>query len=383
MDAVTYSLREKENASDKYYSEVSVFTDEVLLEAKKLLGEVLEGFGEFIGSSGWERLRSEEEYILELLMLGVFWKVYSGDAFGLEEMPGQLLSELADIRRKGGYLKPGADFLRGILATLFLSPDLYDNMEILEPEIEHMDQLMNWLDAAGEFKHELKRLETWRKYFSTISKNQVQDSIATCITLAAWFELRSKEVLGKYTFNVEHYLNEVRPKRHYWREDVIFCGRRRVEYHLNMVGAEIMNRAFRKDFIKCSRKAVFLPGCMRSLPGNSCRAVRDTVGFLCARCSERCRVRALTEEGEKYGFEVVIIPHESNIGSKNLDKNTDLGVVGVSCVLNLISGGLMLKEMGIPAQCVLLDFCGCKNHWHDKGITTDINMGELRRILDI
>jgi len=69
--------------------------------------------------------------------------------------------------------------------------------------------------------------------------------VATTMAFSAWFEARSEAALGRYTPQVEHYLTEIRP--HYrWREDVIFCGRRRVEYHLNMVGTETLNRVFRQ-----------------------------------------------------------------------------------------------------------------------------------------
>jgi hypothetical protein len=52
-------------------------------------------------------------------------------------------------------------------------------------------------------------------------------------------------------------------------------------------------------------------------------------------------------------------------------------------VSNLVSGGWKAKGLGLPPQCVLLDHCGCRKHWHAQGIATDINMGQLREILSI
>ncbi|WP_278244952.1 hypothetical protein [[Clostridium] dakarense] len=46
-------------------------------------------------------------------------------------------------------------------------------------------------------------------------------------------------------------------------------------------------------------------------------------------------------------------------------------------MLNLISGGLKAKSLGYIPQCVVLDYCGCKSHWHTDGITTDINIKRL------
>jgi len=52
----------------------------------------------------------------------------------------------------------------------------------------------------------------------------------------------------------------------------------------------------------------------------------------------------------------------------------------VACPLHLISGGLELRKLNIAAQCVFLDYCGCKNHWHQDGIMTDMNSRQLLKI---
>jgi len=313
-------------------------------------------------------------------VLGVLWQVYSGDAAELDAAPKQILSQLVRMRERGGSLKPGVDFLRGILSTIFLSPDLYDNMFVLEASLKNMDKLMDWLEATGEFKYEVRRFRKWYEYLMTLSSQEISEILTTSLTLAVWFNVRSEEVLGSYTPNVERYLNELRPDR-YWHEDVIFCGRRRVEYHLNMTGAEVMNRAYRDAFVKTSEKSVVLPACMRLLPESKCRVDSGR----CMRCNADCNVSQLTGLGMEHGFDVVVIPHTSSISAGRsrdhsfLDK--DVGVIGVACVLNLISGGWMLKDMGVPAQCVLLDYCGCKSHWSEEGFPTGINVGQIKRIL--
>lgn len=385
MYVITYSLRNNQVNSDQFYPELAVFTDEVLAQAEELARPLIKAFQSYMEANGKEKLRSFEEYILDLLTLGTLWRVYSGDASGLEGVPGQLLTALAKLRRQGESLKPGIDFLRGIMGTLFLSPDLYDNMFTLGPTVSHLEKLLNWLEATGEFSHEVKRLRNWQGFLAALPANEAPDVIGTAITLATWFELRSEEVLGAYTPNVERFLNEARPG-HYWHEDVIFCGRRRVEYHLNMVGAEIMNRAFRDAFLKTGHKVVLLPACTRLLPAAKCRADATRGSFRCAGCCNDCTVNHLTRLGETYGFDVIVVPHESSISAgvtKSRLIGEDTGIVGVACVLNLLSGGWALQEMNIPAQCVFLDYCGCKNHWHKEGIPTEINVNQLKHILGI
>lgn len=385
MDVITYSLRDNEDSSDGYYYDVSIFTDEVLNIFESWTHSIVEKYMLNQNKNISGDCFSKEEYSFELLTLGTLWQIYSGDANGLEEVPRQLLIGLTKLRKEGGTLKPEIDFIRGILATIFLSPDLYDNTFILDPKLEHMEKLIYWLSAIGEFNQEVKRLSKWQDYLKALPQKEISDILTTAITMASWFQVCSEEALGKYTQNVENYLNELRPDR-YWHEDVIFCGRRRVEYHLNMVGAEIMNRAYKKEFGRTGKKVVLIPACMRILSDSKCKADTTQNGFHCTGCTKQCSVNQLTILGVEYGFDVVIVPHESSISSARTDKsfiNKDIGVVGVACVLNLISGGWMLKEMGIPSQCVLLDYCGCKNHWSIEGFPTQININQLKNVLGI
>jgi hypothetical protein len=196
-----------------------------------------------------------------------------------------------------------------------------------------------------------------------------------------WFIARSGEALGEYTENIDRFLEQSR-HRYRWREDRVQCRRSRAEYHLNMVGAEIMNRAFRQSFTNTEAKAVLVPGCMRARPAAECKSMRVREGLRCAGCLPQCRVNRLRELGEKTNFEVYIIPHASDLSlwSPRPDQPRR-GVVAVACVPTLVEGGWELKRYGVSAQCVLLDYSGCKKHWHPDGVPTTMNIRELKRIL--
>jgi uncharacterized protein len=166
---------------------------------------------------------------------------------------------------------------------------------------------------------------------------------------------------------VKKFLHEKHSK-HLFKEDVIFCGRKRVEYHPNMIGAEIMNRSFRKDFEIRPRKALLLPGCIRAKNTENCRVQETNLGLECTGCLKSCRVNELSKTGKKQGFEVYMVSHESSAFSSSTKEDRDeLGIVGVACVSNLIAGGWKADSLGIPAQCIILDYCGCKNHWDQEG----------------
>ncbi|HYG57783.1 MAG TPA: DUF116 domain-containing protein, partial [Symbiobacteriaceae bacterium] len=96
-------------------------------------------------------------------------------------------------------------------------------------------------------------------------------------------------------------------------------------------------------------------------------------------------VHQLTCMGKKHGFSVVMLSHASSF-SREGAKSTlgeDAGIVGIACVPNLCAGGWKAKALGLPAQCVLLDYCGCRSHWHEEGIPTDINIKQLARVLGL
>jgi hypothetical protein len=80
-----------------------------------------------------------------------------------------------------------------------------------------------------------------------------------------------------------------------------------------------------------------------------------------------------------------MIPDELRVfgGDTKSQTDVDVGVVGVSCVLTNAVGGLEMREMGVPAQGVLLDYCGCSYHWHKEGIPTNINSSHLLQILGV
>jgi hypothetical protein len=382
MDVVTYSLKNGHDTSEQYYRDVAAFSDRVV-EGASVLYPIVERYQAYLKDGAFKQARSRDEYAFELLMLGTLWRNYADDAQDVSGGWTGFLSLLARLRQRSNIIKPLADAMRGVLATIFLSPQDHDWHP--RATLEHLDRLLKWMDATGDYVQEARRLRSWRNFWAERPSKSMAADIDLAIGFAAWFEGRSLEALGRYTPNVERFLHERQPS-HRWKEDVIFSARRRVEYHLNMVGAEIMNRAFREDFLKTKSKAVILPACMRYYTKPQCKARSDGLACVCAECTPQCRVNQLTKMGRKFGFSVHLVPHESSVftgdsGKKLIGNGT--GIVGIACVSNLVAGGWKAKGLGLPPQCVLLDHCGCRKHWHEQGIATDINMGRLREVLGI
>lgn len=384
-EIITYTLRSDAKHSDQYYQDIAAFSEEVLLEIRKQAGAIIESFQGFISENQIEELRTSDEYAYEFLMLGVFWRVHLSAALDLPGLPQQALANFGRWRRQSALFKPLIDFLRGILGTIFLVRKDSRRKADADLNVENIDHLLSWFASVGDFPEELVRLKNWRAFLDSHTAQETAEALKTAITMGSWFEARSEETLGAYTPNVDEFIHQENPF-YRWREDVIFCSRQRVEYHLAMVGTEILNRSFHHQFQTTERRVVLLPPCMKAKLNDGCEAVETPLGERCMACEASCRVHQLTKLGEKHGFSVLIMPHDLDVFSGNGQEPSSrgaTGVVGVSCPLTNPAGGWEMKKVGTPAQGVLLDYCGCPWHWHEEGIATDINFKQVLKVLGI
>ena len=381
-NCITYFLRDKSKNSNEYYRFISNFSNEVIEKIEIEANNIIENFINFIKNNSIEELRSREEYELEFLIIGVLWKTYIAKALNADRLSLNLLKLLFNLRTKSKFLRKSVDNLRGRLACKYLLKKEVEPSSVSYDESD-FEKLLLWLTASGEFKYECKRMNTWLLFLKNSSEEYIIKVSKCAFKISLWFEKRSMEVLGVYTPNVQKFLN-TNYRLYGIREDNVFCGRKEVEYHLNMVGAEILSKAFRKLFVKTKERKVLLPACICLKPEGVCKRKRVKDGFLCRNCSKSCRVNELTKLGKSHNFQVLIVPHETDAFSnaKNI-RYGDVGVVGVACVLNLIEGGLKARSLNLVPQCVILDYCGCKNHWDNNGIQTDINCKKLFEILQV
>ncbi len=382
MNIITYYLKNENDNSNLYYREISLFSDKVLKKLKNTVDLIIYDFMNFIKENAIEECRTCEEYMIEFLTMTILLYVYGKRAGTLKTAPQKLLSYLSHTRNKNSFIKPEVDKLKGILSTIFLTENEKTNGIVKEMSFKDFVNLLGWMEASGDFKFSLERLVNWYKFLKNKSQKYVSQVTYKANVTAKWFKIESAQSLGKYTSLVDNFLSQSHPKYRF-REDIIFCGRKEIEYHLNMVGAEILNRAFRKDFIKTKSKMVLLPSCMRFQSEDNCKARKSSNGYVCIGCTENCKVNKLSKMGSMHNFKVYMIPHESEAFLKGKAEKGEIGVVGIACVLNLLEGGWKAKSLNFIPQCVVLDYCGCKNHWHKEGMQTDINIEHLKRILQI
>ncbi len=382
MKEITYSLRSNASDSEEYYGIIRNFALQVITEGEKHLGVRLDEYIAFLAKYNLEEIREREEYILELLSFGVLWETYGRYALNIKFAPFITMAKMGEWRKKHRIAKPYIDFARGILITLFLFPEGKKSSITRSPTLAEIDKVCRWFEATGEFREQAVRFIRWRAFWGLASKEEREMIFKEIADFTQWFKGSALTALEKFTLNVDGF-RERRKSYYRWREDRISCMRTRDEYHLNMTGAEILNMAYKKGYAETKGKVLLLPGCMRKRNPDKCLAKREPGGLKCIGCCLECRVNSFRLKGKKENFEVYIIPHASDLSQWAPDKcGAGRGVVASACVTTLVEGGWELKRYGIDAQCVLLEFSGCKKHWHTEGLETEISIKELDRILN-
>ncbi|HPN37312.1 MAG TPA: DUF116 domain-containing protein [Melioribacteraceae bacterium] len=379
MRYLTYNLQ-KEITGINYYETIKLFVDELLYSLPNNIKKILGDYKLYLTKNNIEDIRSDYEYIYDLMFVGVSVKLYYPHALKINKIKAFIFNNLIKLRKVNSFSKEISDIVRGILATYYLS----EKSEETNFDNNYIDlELLNlWLESTNEFKEEVKRSNLFYYYIQTKQFEEQNKIIEQIIVLADSFIENAKNKLSEFTKNVtkfiEEYLDEYK-----WKEDYIFCGRKEAEYHLSMVGAELLNRAFKEKYKLTKKRALLLPACMKEKPAELCKAKKMGLDYLCTGCSNTCNINKIKEQIKKYNCETFIIPHSSDFSNwlKKWENTVEIGVIGVACPLNLMQGGLELRALNIPSQCVLLDYCGCKNHWSEKGFPTSINKIELFKVI--
>lgn len=403
-DHVPYSLQSQNGKSDAYYRVITIFTDKWLETALEALQRPVEAFLSWEqaapGEPGVEAKveRQPAEAAFEMLVLGVLLREHGTEALQMPPVPAWALAKLVEAqdRMPLPVVEKPSKAVRGLVQGLLQNgPDtegqLPDTAPFGEPASELVRRLVIWLNSQG-LSAQANRMGQWQKYLARLDPQSAEAYLARCLLLAEAFTEESQAALGGYTRGVEEYTTCVRANwRSRFRYDAQLVTRTPAEYHLGMLGTEILTRAYRSRFLATKQKIVIVPDCLCRLSPRvasaetaTCQAKMTSLGGKCQGCAPGCRVRQLTALGEKHGFEVYILPDDlRGIGLGACSKLADTGVVGVSCALTNWDAGWLVNSAGVPCQGVLLDYAGCKSHWNEAGRSTDVNFDKVLEMVGL
>lgn len=377
MNKATYSLTNGESNSNLYYKKVESISNKIINYVLNYSSEYLEDFMDFIVTSKVESIRTKEEYSIEILLIGVILEEYLSYGRGFEHHSNNNVFSILNTIRNNEEYKEKIDILRGRLAFSILMKRKEEDRAV---DFMDLKLVTGWMKATGDFKEEVYRLVNWIDFLELNEEDYINEFLRLTTRMSRYLYMESKTTLGDYTKNVERYLSCYRSD-HINKEDVFYCGKGEIQYFFNMICAEVMNIAYKEDFKLCRIKKIFVPSCMRQTD-NECKAKESFNECTCMGCSEECNVNKLTKIIEQSNAKVYIIPHETMLFNDG-EKNNDIGIIGIACVTNLVSGGWKALRLGFKPQCVLLDYCGCAQHWCSEAVMTSINIDRLKSILGL
>lgn len=357
MEYDIYNLIDENKNSDNYYKTIIQVSNEI--KDRIINNKYIIDFMSYIIENNIEPLRTRDEYSIEFLMIGVMIKEYSSFGSFFIKYASAILKVLNKLRNKE-KLKNKIDILRGIL----ISKIIYKKNNY-NPSFE---KLIKWMDSSGEFKEEIYRLNNWLRFYKDKDLRYQKQLIAETIDIAQDMFNICDYSLSKYLVNLDDFLDNI-VEKYKNREDLIYCSKGKIQYYFNMVSAEIMNQVYRKEFLNCKNKKIFAPACMRQQI-KKCNAIKEEFGYQCRKCNKYCNIYKIAVENN---IQVFIIPHESTINKIKINPEDRIGIIGIACITNLMSGGWKALRLGFIPQCVILDYCGCKNHWLKKEKITSVN----------
>lgn len=236
------------------------------------------------------------------------------------------------------------------------------------------------MDATGEFAMETGIMKEWSVFFESLTGTDQEMLFQRSQSLALFFMKTVSKKLRPYTAGVRPW-QKANTSAHYGREDLVLIRRHEEEYHLNMLGGEIMNKAMRQEFMQRKEKIVLMPACLRKSEGCEARQYRGAL--ICSRCNPQCSVYRCVKANHDEHTTIVLFRHGSEFPRwvSSLMNRNEYGIVGVACVLNLLEGGYRLRNFGLPSQCVYLDSPGCRHHWNAGTEGSKLNCHRLQEIL--
>jgi uncharacterized protein len=372
-EALTYSLRSyRADNDDDYYRTISAFTDAWLEKAQVTTGTLVSNFQSWRKGQGLV-LRSFSEHAFELLALGVYLREHGAQAEDYPRAAALLLETLVETQNELPWAEEVVKTLRGLVNGL-------SDPGSAGHGIIKLERLLLWLRAQGE-NTKAGRFEEWQSYFNSLEQAVSEHALELCLSMAEEFCQTSSSAFGIYTDGVEKFLEEVTPRAR-WRYDVCLVTSSRLDYHLGMLGTEILDRAYRQRFIASEHKMVIVPPCLRAQPETHCKAEQTPMGAKCTGCTPTCRVYQITKIGQQKGLAVFSIPDDqlSKLCVSSGQAGTSIGVIGVSCALTNWVAGWEAERLGLPAQGILLDYVGCRKHWSGRDIPTDVSLKKIETI---
>ncbi len=340
-------------AAEAFYPYIESLTDKVLSEGEKRFSQLISQFEGSRFSHSFPKNLTRNEALLDILILGSLWNLYKGQ-WGNSSLRNteRIYKKMHQLQAAPSDHSAKVEKLRQKLARRVLNNPGYTRGDFTPDQFK---LLCIWLSATNEFSEEAFRMYPWISFFDTIPAVMAHQYLGGIIDFANWFDMESHREYRKFSATYNG-LSKPFNRGEKGRNPKYRNGREEVEYHLNLVGATLLNRKMRPAFQGSKHQIVFLPG--RLAKSENCQSVEILKGSVCSHCTADCEIAKISLELKELGIYTFLINEPSGI-SEYLDKwtnQTEVGIMGIHHALDLLSISLEMRRRNIPSQCLPLEY---------------------------
>jgi len=196
-------------------------------------------------------------------------------------------------------------------------------------------------------------------------------------TIETFLVHKLQKEFSPFTESVAEHLREL-PLKKRWNR---ILATSEEQYHLYMLEIELQNRLNAKTFQNCDTKLAFLPHCLRDLKAE-CQSAKRGEDYVCKECSGVCNINAVSKILHRQGVQPYIwmTANLRSLFRKLKKEGKHLGVLGIACIPELVSGMRMCACAEVPVVGIPLDANRCARWWGEFYHNT-VNLQQLERLL--
>jgi hypothetical protein len=259
--------------------------------------------------------------------------------------------------------------IKGKTYTLFGAGDAtlsyYQTISSLASEV---------LEKYGDLKFILQTIQYYsskKRLLKKIAAQPESDSPASFILN------RISNVLNEYTLDVEAYIKTLP----FFKIGDKGLKTTRLQYYLYMLEIELTNRLYAASFRLSEKKIALLPHCLRDFTVE-CKAAPDGFDYKCRHCSKICYQNEVSTLLTNHGIEANIwmganLKKEAKLLMK---RGMTLGVLGIACIPELVSGMRACQKYNLPVVGLPLDANRCIR-WFGDFHENSVNLEMLEKLV--
>lgn len=233
------------------------------------------------------------------------------------------------------------------------------------------DHCLTHTSSIEELMPVVRNLSKSKGRLNRIAKSSSNSSIESFLVHTLW------NGFSPFTTSVAEHLRELPLTKRWDRTLATF----EEQYHLYMLEIELQNRFNAKAFQDCDTKLAFLPHCLRDLT-TECQSAKRGEDYVCKGCSKVCNINAVSKMLRRHGVQPYIwmTANLRSLFSRLKKEGKQLGVLGIACIPELVSGIRMCVGAEVPVVGIPLDANRCARWWGEFYHNT-VNLKQLEKLL--